>query len=62
MARPVLFAACAALMAAPLWADVPPSKGKCSAGEDAGLILAVALIAATIAALRAMRRGIRGRA
>ncbi len=63
MTRVIAALALLAAMAAPLWADVPPSKGKCSTSEENGLFLgACLLIAATMLAWRVLRRSQLGRA
>ena len=63
MTRVLAAFALLAAMAAPLWADIAPSKGKCSTSEDDGLFLgACLLIAATMLAWRVLRRSQLGRA
>ncbi len=54
-----LLAACAA----PVFADIPPQKSKCSTSEEDGLFLgACLLIAATMLLWRTLKRGFLGRA
>jgi hypothetical protein len=62
MTRLIASLALLAAMAAPVFADIPPQKSKCSTSEEDGLFLgACLLVAATMLALRALRRGTLGR-
>jgi hypothetical protein len=63
MTRLIASLALLAACATPVLADIPPQKSKCSTSEEDGFFLAACLlIAATMLALRALRRGTLGRA
>ncbi len=62
MTRLIASLALIAACAAPVLADIPPQKSKCSTSEEDGLFLgACLLIAATMLTWRVLRRGTLGR-
>ena len=62
MTRLIASLALIAACAAPVFADIPPQKSKCSTSEEDGLFLgACLLVAATMLASRILRRGKLGR-
>ncbi|MCC6149607.1 MAG: hypothetical protein IT461_05090 [Planctomycetes bacterium] len=62
MTRMLAVLALLTAMAAPIMADVPPSKGKCSTSEEQGLFVgACLLMAAAMLAWRTLKRSPLGR-